>query len=177
MHQNDLGQPTPASQCCVVCKKHVSDISYCNACFYSFCRTCWDLQVSHNRPAQGAVPHERTDHKIAKTIETVLDVKKTDEEQAVLHHNDQDTTWFGIIREDNELPIFRDYGRFASLMTNTSTSKGSRDVTGIVDGRDTRYPCLVSFVGQTGKYPSAYASENIDALCRRREEHSDKTSD
>lgn len=179
MHQNDLGQPTPGSQCCEVCKKHVSSISYCNVCESSFCRTCWDSQFKHkiNRSAQRAVPHERTDHKIAKIIETVLGVNKTDEEQAVLHQNDQDTTWFGIIREDSELPIFRDYGRFASLMTNTSTSKGSRDFTGIVDGRDTRYPCLVSFVGQTGKYPFAYASEDIDVLCRRREEHSHKTSD
>lgn len=176
--QIDLVQQTPGSQCCAQCEKYGSSLSYCNVCTVSFCFGCWESQITHksNRLAPGAVPHERTDHNIAKTIQTVLEVKKTDEEQAVLHQNDQDTTWFGIIREDSELPIFRDYGRYASLMTNTSRSERSRDFTGAVHGRDTRYPSLVSFVGQTGNYPFAYAIKIIDMLCRRRKEHNHKIS-
>lgn len=146
----------------MLCQKDGFSVSYCNVCNESFCGGCWNSQITHqkNRLAPGAVPHEKTDHNIAKTIQTVLEVKTTDEEQAVLHQNDQDTTWFGITRHDGELPIFQDYGRYATLMTNTSRSERSRDFMGVMDGRDTRYPSLVSFVGQTGKYSSLMASRH-----------------
>lgn len=142
------------------CGKYFFSVFYCNVCNISFCGGCWNSQVTHksNILAPGAVPHEKTDHKIAKTIQKVLEVKTTDEEQAVLHENDQNTTWFGIIREDGELPTFVDHGRYATLMTNTSRSERSR---GIVDGRDTRYPSLVSFVGQTGECPFVNAEYTL----------------
>ncbi|MCJ1422264.1 hypothetical protein MMC29_000144 [Sticta canariensis] len=124
------------------------------------------LTHKSNRLAPGAVPHEKTDHNIAKTIQKVLGVKTTDEEQAILHENDQDTTWFGIVREDGELPTFVDYGRYATLMTNTSRSERSR---GIVVGRDTRYPSLVSFVGQTGAGKSTIIKLVIDLGARKEE--------
>ena len=87
---------------------------------------------------------------IAKKIKAILEAKKTSAEQENLHKNDEDTTWFGVIREDAELPTFRDYGRFASIMADTlspSSQKGSDWTVGM---RDHRYPSLVAFVGQTG---------------------------
>lgn len=149
IQQRCFSPPTSGSQRCEVCEKYDTSVSYCNVCDFLFCGGCWNSQPTHkrNRLAPGDVPHERTDHNMAKTIQTVLQAKTTDEEQAVLHQNDQDTTWFGIIREDRELPIFRDYGRYATLMTSTPRFAG------IVNGSDTRYPSLVSFVGDTGKTP------------------------
>ena len=43
----------------------------------------------------------------------------TSAEQEILHKKDQDTKWFGVIREEAELPVFRDYGRFAGIMADT----------------------------------------------------------
>lgn len=83
-------------------------------------------------------------------IHKVLELKITDEQQDALHRNDRDTTWFGIIREQGELPLFQDYGRYSTLMTNTSQRERVLNSANLVDGRDTRYPSLVSFVGQTG---------------------------
>ncbi|MCJ1264961.1 hypothetical protein MMC22_004836 [Lobaria immixta] len=103
--------------------------------------------------------------------ETLLEVKTTDEEQAVLYQNDQDTTWFGIIKHDGGLPIFQDYGRYATLMTNTSRSERSRDFMGVVDGGDTQYPNLVSFVGQTGTGKSTIIKLVIDLSARKDENH------
>ena len=84
----------------------------------------------------------------------MLELKITDEEQEILHRNDLDTAWFGIVREQGELPLFQDYGRYSTLMTNTSRRERVLNYANIVGGRDTRYPSLVSFVGQTGNYQS-----------------------
>lgn len=69
----------------------------------------------------------------------------TSEKEAALHTADESTTWFGIIREQGELPVFQDSGRYADLMSDTGPQ-------GNLENHDTRYPGLVSFVGQTGKY-------------------------
>ena len=84
-------------------------------------------------------------------IKGVLQAKTTSAEQDILHKNDEDTTWFGIIREDSELPLFRDYGRYADIMTDSSTKSslsGSELNPGV---HDHRFPSLVSFIGQTGQ--------------------------
>ena len=62
------------------------------------------------------MPHERTEIETAKKIQAILTAKTNATEQEELHNNDQKTTWFGIIREDGELPLFQDYGRYANLM-------------------------------------------------------------
>lgn len=97
------------------------------------------------------MPHEKTDRKIAKKIQNILTPNTTAEEQDMLHQNDQNTTWFGIIREDGELPLFRDYGRYGDLMASTLRFKRASNSSGALLGHNTRYPSLVSFVGQTGK--------------------------
>ena len=102
------------------------------------------------RKAPESIPHERTDYRTAEKIKAILEVKTTSAEQDILHKNDEDTTWFGVIREDAELPTFRDYGRYAAIMADTlhpSIRHGSDATFG---ARDHRYPSLVSFVGETG---------------------------
>jgi hypothetical protein len=84
-------------------------------------------------------------------IKAVLEARATSAEQDKLHKNDEDTVWFGVIREDAALPSFRDYGRYANIMTETlsaSSHNGSDWAPGV---RDHRFPSLVSFVGQTGQ--------------------------
>lgn len=150
--------PSPAHQLCDQCDKHDSELSYCNVCGSTFCAECWDSQVPHrkNRLAPGAVPHERTDHNVAMKIKDILDSKPSDTEQERLHKNDEDTSWFGIVREDGELPLFQDYGRYANLMASTSRSQWTSVSRLHSAQRDNRYPSLVSFVGQTGGFLSTF---------------------
>ena len=61
------------------------------------------------------------------------------QEQDALHKDDEDTTWFGIGRNGADEPVFEDYGRFATLMAQSLSNTPM-----------TRYPQLVSFIGQTG---------------------------
>ena len=151
----------PSLQRCEQCEIYGPNRLYCNACKDLFCQPCWDLQIPHkkNRLAPGSIPHEPTDLSIAKKIDAVLELKITDEEQEILHRNDRDTAWFGIVREQGELPLFQDYGRYSTLMTNTSRQEKILNSATVVGGRDTRYPSLVSFVGQTGNYQSLNPSQ------------------
>jgi hypothetical protein len=76
-------------------------------------------------------------------IKQVLESDTTETEQEQMHSKDENTTWFGIIRERGEMPLFQDYGRYAQIMSDIT----SRDAHG---AQETRYPGMVSFVGQTG---------------------------
>lgn len=81
----------------------------------------------------------------------VLGSNPSTREQQSLHRDDENTTWFGIVREDGELPLFQDYGRYANIMADTSASNVTSDSKWINNRRDVRYPSLVSFVGETGQ--------------------------
>ena len=74
----------------------------------------------------------------------MLEPETTEAEREELHQNDEDTTWFGISRESGGYPLFQDYGRYADLMLNNSHRSGAVE-------RDTRFPSIVSVVGQTGR--------------------------
>ena len=102
------------------------------------------------RKAPGSIPHEKTDYRTAEKIKAILEVKTTSAEQDILHKNDEDTTWFGVIRDDAEVPIFRDYGRYAAIMADTLHPSFHYDSDATFGARDHRFPSLVSFVGQTG---------------------------
>lgn len=56
----------------------------------------------------------------------------------ILHKEDQDTRWFGVVKSQ-----FHDFRRYAQLMLD------SRPLTGAL-----RYPNLISFIGDTSKLPS-----------------------
>jgi energy-coupling factor transporter ATP-binding protein EcfA2 len=57
----------------------------------------------------------------------------------MLHIQDEDTSWFCAWKGEEDEMVFQDYGRYATLMAETSARE-----------RKVRYPALVSFVGQTG---------------------------
>lgn len=99
-------------QLCDGCERYGINREYCNFCECILCTSCWEKQVSHKmqRKAPGSIPHERTDCRTAELIKAILEVKATSAEQDILHKNDEDTTWFGVVREDDELPTFRDSG-------------------------------------------------------------------
>ena len=100
--------------------------------------------------ALGSIPHERTNYHTSEKIKAILEVKTTSAEQEILHKNDEETTWFGVIREDAELPIFRDYGRYAAIMAESLYSTSHHNSDQLFGVRDHRFPSLVSFVGETG---------------------------
>jgi hypothetical protein len=94
---------------------------------------------------------------VAMKIKRVLESDATEMEQEQMHSKDENTTWFGIIREKGEMPLFQDYGRYAQIMSDIT----SRDVHG---APETRYPGMVSFVGQTGMVSNTKLTITINQL-------------
>ncbi|KAI9701837.1 MAG: hypothetical protein M1836_001181 [Candelina mexicana] len=114
---------------------------WCNLCCLNLCSKCWDRTAAHRLGRLGPdnIPHEKTDHELAEKIKAVLEPNTTEAQQEALHKKDENTTWFGVVRDPMDEPVFQDYGRYANIM-----AEGSSGV------RSSRYPSLVSFVGQTG---------------------------
>ncbi|KAL9618158.1 MAG: hypothetical protein Q9160_007108 [Pyrenula sp. 1 TL-2023] len=110
-----------------------------------FCKECWDRCPPHKKRRFGMAhtagsPHEKSDPSVARKIFETLQAEHSIEQQALLHVQDEDTSWFGTGEDEGtgEL-VFQDFGRYPRLMAETSTQY-----------RRVRYPALVSFVGQTG---------------------------
>ena len=114
---------------------------YCVHCDCSFCDACWDKQPAHkpNKRGTDGQAHERIDRLVVQRYRNILEPRTSVEEQDALHKDDEESTWFGIGRNGDEEPIFEDYGRFATLMAES-----------LPNAPTTRYPQLVSFIGQTG---------------------------
>ena len=124
------------------CKGHGQPTYFCVHCDSSFCEECWDNERPHRPGKRGAdgLAHEKTDLLVVERYRNILEGSSDPGEQEALHKDDEDTTWFGIGRDVLGAPIFEDYGRYAALMAESLTSAWH-----------TRYPRLVSFIGQTGK--------------------------
>ncbi|KAL3429839.1 hypothetical protein BDV09DRAFT_202723 [Aspergillus tetrazonus] len=113
---------------------------FCYPCGHVFCDRCWGRSPPHVRKrVQGGIPHEKTDPRLAKIIEQTLEVELDEKQQSWMHLKDENSSWFGTMRDDDDDMVFHDHGRFADLMAEMSARK-----------RQVRYPGLVSFVGQTG---------------------------
>lgn len=127
--------------CCDNSKERNMQLHFCWPCNAVFCDSCWPGERAHRQRAQmpGGVPHEKIDPSVAKKIQNALEAGLTDKEQAVLHVKDEDTTWFGAWKDEQDDVVFQDYGRYANLMAENSAKH-----------RKVRYPALVSFVGRTG---------------------------
>ncbi|KAL8777571.1 MAG: hypothetical protein Q9213_007807 [Squamulea squamosa] len=123
------------------CPQIATKTWYCVSCDCSFCDTCWDKQPAHRPKKRGAdgYGHERIDKLVVERYRSILEPSSNAEEQEALHRDDEDTTWFGIGRDDADDPVFEDYGRFAALMQDSLPRPGA-----------VRHPQLVSFIGQTG---------------------------
>lgn len=115
---------------------------YCVNCDCSFCDTCWDKQPPHkpNKRGSDGHAHEKLDRLVVERYRNILEPPSSTEEQDALYKDDEDTTWFGIGRNQAGDPVFEDYGRYATLMAES-----------LLLTPRVRYPQLVSFIGQTGK--------------------------
>ncbi|KAL8765647.1 MAG: hypothetical protein Q9209_007327 [Squamulea sp. 1 TL-2023] len=125
------------------CPQSASKTWYCVPCDCSFCDICWDKQPAHRPKKRGAdgYGHERIDKLVVERYRSILEPSSNAEEQEALHRDDEDSTWFGIGRDDADEPVFEDYGRFAALMQDSLPRPGV-----------VRHPQLVSFIGQTGEF-------------------------
>lgn len=99
---------------------------------------------------------KKTNYEVAMKIKQVLESEITEIEQEEMLREDENTTWFGIIRESGELPIFQDYGGYAQIMSDITPSRTH-------GAQETLYPGLVSFVGQTGMLFSKKITKTIDS--------------
>ncbi|KAH8665171.1 hypothetical protein BGZ60DRAFT_379045 [Tricladium varicosporioides] len=132
----------------------IKRVYHCVQCDGAFCDECWAKQFPHRPGKLGAdgLPHEKTDPEVVERLRDTLDnPDRTPEEQEKLHKNDEDTTWFGIGRDEANMPIFQDYGRYAAILAEP------QDI-----NRRNRYPQLVSFIGQTGAGKSTLIKILID---------------
>lgn len=171
IRDNSRARAAPPSfvsgELCDYCQTCGHERYHCNVCMYVFCNPCWELQFVHRvaRSASGMLPHERTDPHVAKKIGNILNSQLKEEQREKLHRDDIDTTWFGVVREGQERPLFQDYGRYASLVADVKNSR-IRTVTDLSSpldfGGETLYPSLVSFVGQTGADKSSLIKLLID---------------
>ena len=110
-----------------------------------FCADCWSKCPPHKKRKFGAshttgLPHEKSDPAMARKIFETLQADHSIENQALLHVQDEDTSWFGTNQDEatGEI-VFQDFGRYSRLIAENSARH-----------RRIRYPALVSFVGQTG---------------------------
>jgi len=112
----------------------------------TYCEACWNKVGPHRtgKLGPGGIPHEKTDQSVADKLRATLESCPDDLEQEELFRNDEHTAWFGVIKDESGDSIFYDYGRYADIMTEISKSRSPRE------RHSSRFPGLVSFVGETG---------------------------
>lgn len=173
----EIPEETTAKKC-DACEQCVNRAWNCVYCDMYFCDPCWDKQGPHKlgRTGPDGLPHEKADPNIVKRLKDILTPPTDPGEQQSLHLDDEDTKWyrnecdppnarehtdisaprFGVARDQNDQPIFRDYGRYATIMADSTTG-----------AHKLRYPQLVSFIGQTGAGKSTLIKMLIDQQVRR----------
>jgi hypothetical protein len=154
-----------SGEICEICLTCGHQRHYCNVCTYVFCDPCWETQFLHRtKRSNPGLPHEKTDPYVAKKIGGVLNPQLKEEQREQLHYDDIDTTWFGVVREGHERPMFQDYGRYADLVAGVKELRlGSvSTLSASSDHSEALYPSLVSFVGETGAGKSSLIKLIID---------------
>ncbi|KAF2969406.1 hypothetical protein GQX73_g4164 [Xylaria multiplex] len=126
---------------CEVCDTE-KDLNFCTGCNEYYCNGCWGMRRAHRDGGQlgpGGIPHEQVSPNVVQRVDACVAGPENEVEERKQHEDDQDTTWFGLDREeDGGDPVLSEYRRYAAIMMANSTE------TSIV-----QYPGLVSFVGQT----------------------------
>ena len=124
-----------------------------------FCKDCWDKcpphkQQRHGRRRNFGLPHEKSNPGVARKIFETLQSERNLEQQTLLHVQDEDASWFGTGKDmDSGDMVFQDFGRYPRLMEMHSSAR-----------RRTKFPALVSFVGQTGAGKSSLIRLLIESL-------------
>ena len=124
------------------CKSINSEVFRCVSCDSMYCQLCWGNQGPH-RPGKidsKGLPHEQTVERIYQLLRPIYHPAEEEKEIRQLHIEDQQTAWFGVEKNKSGNPLFQDHGRYAALMSETKQPSAT-----------TRFPQLVSFVGQTGE--------------------------
>ncbi|EUC48828.1 hypothetical protein COCMIDRAFT_2285 [Bipolaris oryzae ATCC 44560] len=142
-----------SSAVCDSCSVHTQPIWNCSYCDMNFCDDCWGKQGPHKLGRKGpdGLPHEKANPTIVQRLKDILAPPQDYYEQQILHVEDEDTTWFGIARDNHNKSILDDRGRYAAIMADSNT-----------DEYQFRYPQIVSFVGQTGAGKSTLIKMLID---------------
>lgn len=117
------------------------NVAFCEGCNDFVCAACWTKIRAHreNLPGPGGIPHQRVDPRIKeKMTESMAEPVDQDDERRQ-HEGDEDTKWFALDKDDGGEPILAEYRRYASIMMDSSEGTAG-----------SRYPRLVSFIGETG---------------------------
>lgn len=120
-----------------------------------FCDECWPKWILH---APGAVgwggrPHEKADPFVVERLRQIFEPVRTEADHQQQLLDDEETAWFGYGRDASGHPIFQDYGRFAAIMSDGHQTEGIE-----------RYPQLVTFIGETGEYPTPRVAGGVSAI-------------
>ncbi|KAI4668760.1 uncharacterized protein J4E78_002588 [Alternaria triticimaculans] len=103
------------------------------------------------RTGPDGLPHEKANPTVVKRLRDILTPPREHREQQILHIEDEDTTWFGMVRNSQNSPAFQDYGRYSAIMADSNSGEYKY-----------RFPQLVSFIGQTGAGKSTLIKMLID---------------
>ena len=145
---------------CGQCDEHKTESYYCNLCDMTYCGGCWNRVGPHKsgKLGPGGIPHEKTDQAIADKLRATLEACPNDVEQQELFRNDENTAWFGVVKDESEDSVFYDYGRYADIMTEISQASSPRQRQ---NNQNSRFPGLVSFVGETGEVALSFLLSRI----------------
>lgn len=137
---------------CALCEESPPEISFCTACNFNLCDECWNTYPPHRKGLLGpqGLPHEKADPTVVQELKDCMDEPNNNNEHR-LHQDDEETTWFGLERDDGGTPVLAEYRRYAAVMMQASEYS-----------EQTRYPSLVSFIGQTGAGKSSLIKLLID---------------
>ncbi|RPA95785.1 FabD/lysophospholipase-like protein [Choiromyces venosus 120613-1] len=117
---------------------------WCSQCESVLCETCWDLQVAPrvvtaSRARAKKKKHERTELEIADYILEILEPTLDKDEVMKSHVSNVDSRWFGVeINNKHATQVSLKSKSFLEFASGSETNPALQ------------YPCLVSFVGETG---------------------------
>lgn len=103
------------------------------------------------------MPHEQIDPKLVRRMESVLHPPKEIATLRTLHHDNERTKWFGVIRDSTDHMVFEDYGRYPMLMLDLPPLEENAE----------RYPKLTSFIGVTNAGKSSIIRMLIERSSQR----------
>ncbi len=135
---------------------------YCTQCDCNFCEECWAMQRAHLEGLKGWIDHEKANLSVVRRYHSILTAPADSAELREQHLHDRESTWFGVVRDERDKPVFVDYGRYSTIISDTTTGEFPM-----------RYPQLVSFIGQTGAGTSTIVNMLIDQQARMIDETSE----
>lgn len=139
---------------CEFCNRTDLKTWFCSGCTTTFCDECWPKQIQH-RPGKRNLdgrPHVKENKRKIELMHSILEPSGDAQTLRNLHAQDQDTRWFGVIKSMHGGPSqFHDFRRYAQLMLDSRPLDGA-----------SRYPKLVSFIGDTSKSYAFHPASSTD---------------